>query len=159
MREATEVAAGAVATADWDDDALAAAAGEGFSTATGVADLLAANGLPFRTAHEIVAAAAEVVADGDDPTTAAAKVDEAARAVLGESLFERVSRDEVERVLDPAASVESRDSAGGPAPRAVAEDLTAATAGIDADATALDDRRAALSTADEALDAEVASYE
>jgi argininosuccinate lyase len=159
VREATEVAAGAVATADWDDDALAAAAGEGFSTATGVADLLAANGLPFRTAHEIVAAAAEVVADGDDPATAAAKVDEAARAVLDESLFEHVSRDEVERVLDPAASVESRDSAGGPAPRAVAEDLTAATAGIDADATALDDRRAALSTADEALDAEVASYE
>ena len=158
VREATAVAAGAVATAEWDEAALAAAAGEGFSTATGVADLLAANGLPFRTAHEIVASAAPAVADGDDPTTAAAKVDEAARAVLGESLFERVSRDEVERVLDPAASVASRDSAGGPAPATVAEDLTAATAGIDADATALDERREALAAAAEALDAEVATY-
>ncbi|TKX47403.1 argininosuccinate lyase [Halorubrum sp. SD690R] len=159
VREATEIAAGAVATAEWDADALAAAAGEGFSTATGVADLLAMAGLPFRTAHEIVASAAPAVGDGDDPATAAAKVDEAAQAVLGESLFERVSRDEVERVLDPAASVASRDSAGGPAPEAVAADLTAATAGIDADATALDDRREALAAAAEALDAEVATYE
>ncbi|QAU13185.1 argininosuccinate lyase [Halorubrum sp. BOL3-1] len=159
VREATEVAAGAVATADWDEDALAAAAGEGFSTATGVADLLAAGGLPFRTAHEIVASAAPEVADGDDPAAAAAKVDEAARTVLGESLFERVSRDEVERVLDPAASVASRDSAGGPAPAAVAEELTAATDALDADATALDERYESLAAAADALDAEVATYE
>jgi len=51
VREATEVAAGAVATADWDEVTLADAAGEGFSTATGVADLLAMSGMPFRTAH------------------------------------------------------------------------------------------------------------
>ncbi|VTT86673.1 Argininosuccinate lyase [Halorubrum sp. DM2] len=159
VREATEVAAGAVATADWDEAALGAAAGEGFSTATGVADLLAANGLPFRTAHEIVASAATEVADGDDPATAAAKVDEAARTVLGESLFERVSREAVERVLDPAESVASRNSAGGPAPAAVAEELAAATAGIDADAAALDERREGLAAADDALDAEVATYE
>jgi len=159
VREATEIAAGAVATADWDEDALATAAGEGFSTATGVADLLAANGLPFRTAHEIVASAAPAVEDGDDPATAAAKVDEAARGVLGESLFERVSREAVERVLDPTESVASRDSAGGPAPSAVAEELTAATAGIDADATALRERRESLASAADALDAEVATYE
>ena len=159
VREATEVAAGAVATADWDEDALATAAGEGFSTATGVADLLAANGLPFRTAHEIVASAAPAVEDGDDPATAAAKVDEAARGVLGESLFERVSREAVERVLDPAESVASRDSAGGPAPKAVTEELTAATAGIDAAATALRERRESLAAAADALDAEVATYE
>jgi len=158
VREATEVAAGAVATAEWDEAALAAAAGEGFSTATGVADLLAANGLPFRTAHEIVASAATEVADGDDPATAATKVDEAAQSVLGESLFERVSREAVERVLDPAESVASRDSAGGPAPTAVAEELAAATAGIDADVAALDERRESLAAAADALDAEVATY-
>uniref|UniRef100_UPI0025C653B0 argininosuccinate lyase n=1 Tax=Halovivax sp. TaxID=1935978 RepID=UPI0025C653B0 len=65
VTEATGVAAGAVGTADWDEDALAAEAGAGFSTATGVADLLAANGLPFRTAHEIVASAARGVASAD----------------------------------------------------------------------------------------------
>jgi argininosuccinate lyase len=158
VREATTVAAGAVATAEWDADALAAAAGEGFATATGVADLLAANGLPFRTAHEIVARAAPEVADGDDPATAAAKVDEAARAVRGESVFERVARDEIERVLDPAESAASRDSAGGPAPAAVAEGIAAATDGIEADEAAIAERRGAIAEAADALAAEVATY-
>ena len=158
VREATAVAAGAVATADWDEPALAAAAGEGFATATGVADLLAASGLPFRTAHEIVAAAAPEVADGDDSAAAAAAVDAAARDVLGESVFERVDRAAVERVLDPTESVASRDSAGGPAPGAVADGVAAAESGIDVDATALSDRREALAAAAETLDAEVAAY-
>ncbi|MFW5903318.1 MAG: argininosuccinate lyase, partial [Halolamina sp.] len=64
VTEATEVAGGAVATATWPETALEAAAGEGFSTATGAADLLAMGGLPFRTAHEIVAAAADDATDG-----------------------------------------------------------------------------------------------
>ncbi|MEF8843773.1 MAG: argininosuccinate lyase, partial [Haloarculaceae archaeon] len=63
VAEATEVVAGAVATATWPEEALAAAAGEGFSTATGVADLLAASGVPFRTAHEMVAHAAQRAAE------------------------------------------------------------------------------------------------
>ncbi len=156
VREATTVAAGAVATADWNEPALAEAAGEGFSTATGVADLLAMAGLPFRTAHEIVAAAAPTIDDGDSPERAAATVDEAARDVLGESLFEYVDRTDVERALDPAESVASRDSAGGPAPAAVEPALADATATITADADALTERRDALETATDALEAEVA---
>jgi len=117
VREATtEVAAGAVATADWDEVTLADAAGEGFSTATGVADLLAMSGMPFRTAHEIVATAAETVSDDDSSAAAAAKVDEATRKVTGEPST-HVSRDDVESALDPAASVASRDSAGARPPR------------------------------------------
>ncbi|MGM0371265.1 MAG: argininosuccinate lyase, partial [Halobacteriota archaeon] len=54
ITEATEVAAGAVGTLDWNEAVLEQAAGEGFSTATGIADRLAMSGLPFRTAHEIV---------------------------------------------------------------------------------------------------------
>ena len=158
VREATEVAAGAVATADWDEGALAAAAGEGFSTATGVADLLAMNGLPFRTAHEIVAGAAPEVEDGDSPEAAAAKVDEAARKVTGEPLSAYVSREDVESALDPAESVASRDSAGGPAPEAVADELAAAESGIEADEDALAAERDALAAASEALDAEVDRY-
>ena len=145
-------------TADDVREATAVAAGEGFATATGVADLLAASGLPFRTAHEIVAAAAPEVADGDDSAAAAAAVDAAARDVLGESVFERVDRAAVERVLDPTESVASRDSAGGPAPGAVADGVAAAESGIDVDATALSDRREALAAAAETLDAEVAAY-
>ncbi|TKX53392.1 argininosuccinate lyase [Halorubrum sp. SP3] len=158
VREATEVAAGAVATADWDEAALTAAAGEGFSTATGVADLLAMGGLPFRTAHEIVAAAAEAVEDGDSPDAAAAKVDEAARKVTGEPLSAYVSREDVESALDPAASVASRDSAGGPAPEAVADALAAAEAGIETDEDALAAERDALAAASETLEAEVDRY-
>ena len=138
VTEATAVAAGAVDTASWPAETLEAAAGEGFSTATGVADALAAAGVPFRTAHEVLATATER-AGGDAPdvdTLDAVTVD-----VLGESLFEYVARGQVEALLDPRESVASRDSAGGPAPEAVATQLDAAEAAIDADAAALDDRR------------------
>ncbi|WP_306055103.1 argininosuccinate lyase [Natronococcus wangiae] len=119
VREASEVAAGAVATADWNEDALAAEAGDGFSTATGVADLLAANGLPFRTAHEMVARAAEQGADYD-------AIEVAAEDVLGEPLESYVDPGAVEDALDPEASVASRNSRGGPAPEAVASQLESA---------------------------------
>jgi len=158
VREATDVAAGAVATADWNEGALADAAGDGFSTATGVADLLAMGGLPFRTAHEIVAAAAETVSDDDTAEAAAAKVDEATRNVTGEPLSAYVSREDVESVLDPATSVASRDSAGGPAPVAVTDDLAGATAAVENDAETLAARREHLAAAAERLNAEVSGY-
>jgi argininosuccinate lyase len=142
---AVDVTAGAVATASWDREALEVAAGEGFSTATGVADLLASAGIPFRTAHEVVATAAERGAD-------LSALDAAARDVLGESLFERVDRAAVEAALDPAASVGSRDSAGGPARSAVEAQLAAARADHADDDDAVERRRAALSAADEALE-------
>jgi argininosuccinate lyase len=115
-------------------------------------------GMPFRTAHEIVATAAESVGDDDSPAEAAAKVDEAARNVTGEALSTYVSREDVESALDPAASVASRDSAGGPAPDAVADALADAETGIEADEAALASERDALAAASEALDAEVDRY-
>jgi argininosuccinate lyase len=162
VTEATDVAAGAVASADWDEDALAAAAGEGFSTATGVADLLAASGVPFRTAHEVVAHAAHGAADrasGDaDETPDYDALDAAAREVLGEPLSSVVERTAVERALDPAESVASRDSAGGPAPDAVASQLDAAAAVLTDDRAELDARREALAAAADRLHAEVETY-
>ncbi|WP_232703360.1 argininosuccinate lyase [Halobacterium wangiae] len=151
VSEATEVAAGAVATADWPAEALADAAGEDFSTATGVADALAAAGLPFRTAHEIVAAASETGADLD-------AVDAAAREVTGESLSELVDPELVAAALDPVESVAQRDSTGGPAPDAVRDALANVLGGIEADQTAVAERWEALEAATDALDAEVATY-
>jgi argininosuccinate lyase len=151
--DATEVAAGAVATADWNADLLADEAGAGFSTATGVADLLAMAGVPFRTAHEVVALAAERDADPGYVT-----LDAAAREVLGESLSAHVDREAVEEALDPAASVASRDSMGGPAPDAVDAVIETATADIEDDRTLLSNVRADLSAADEMLRSEVAGY-
>jgi len=155
VAEATAVAAGAVDSASWPDEALEAAAAEGFATATGVADALAMAGVPFRTAHEVLATAAER-ADGETPD--ADTLDAVTADVLGESLFEYVPRERVEAVLDPRESVASRDSAGGPAPEAVATRLESAAAGIDADTAALGERRDALDAAAETLDREVAAY-
>ncbi|MDQ2056129.1 MULTISPECIES: argininosuccinate lyase [Halobellus] len=155
VSEATAVAAGAVATAEWPAETLEAEAGAGFSTATGVADALAMAGVPFRTAHEVLAAAAER-ADGETPDLAT--LDAVAADVLGESLFEYVSRERVEAALDPVQSVASRDSVGGPAPEAVASQLDGSEAGIDADQTALEERGDALEDATETLQTEVAHY-
>ncbi|EMA55066.1 MULTISPECIES: argininosuccinate lyase [Halococcus] len=148
---ATEVAAGAVATATWNEDALDAAAGDGFATATGVADLLAANGVPFRTAHEILAQAAEN--DGDY-----AAIEAAADAALDEPLSAVVEREAIEDALDPAASVASRDSVGGPAPEAVAAALDEAWAKIEDDTDRHDERRDRLDAAAAVLEREVSQY-
>jgi argininosuccinate lyase len=151
VAEATEVVAGAYATASWDEASLAAAAGEGFSTATGVADLLAAAGVPFRTAHEVVAAAAD---DGASPEA----LDAATRDVLGDSLWDYLDREAVAAALDPESSVASRDSRGGPAPAAVRGHLDDARDRLDADAAAREARREALDDAAAALDSAVADY-
>ncbi|WP_049928822.1 argininosuccinate lyase [Halopiger goleimassiliensis] len=151
VTEASEVAAGAVATATWNEETLAAEAGEGFSTATGVADLLAANGLPFRTAHEMVAVAAENGADYD-------ALEAAAQDVLGEPLESFVDPEAVENALDPAESVASRDSQGGPAPAAVADQLESATASLEADRDRLAATEDALEDAHAALREEVNGY-
>jgi len=161
------VAAGAVATATWNEDALAAAAGEGFATATGVADLLAANGVPFRTAHEILARAAQRAADGTSGETASraaeqgadyAAIEAAAEAVLDDSLSTFVEREAIEEALDPAASVASRNSVGGPAPEAVAAALDETWTAIENDAARRDDRRDRLDAAAAALEREVGRY-
>jgi argininosuccinate lyase len=132
VTEATSVCAGAVATATWDEGAMAADAGDGFSTATGVADALATAGVPFRRAHEVVARAGEADVDA---------LDAAAREVLGESLFAHVDRETVERALDPAVSVAARDSYGGPAPAAVASALDRVEAGLVRDRGHVAERR------------------
>ncbi|MFB6293988.1 MAG: argininosuccinate lyase [Halonotius sp.] len=155
--EASSIAAGAVATADWNAEVLAAEADDGFATATGIADLLAMAGLPFRTAHEVVALAAEEAEHSDDGVTAAV-LDGAAEEVLGESLFEYVDESSVESALDPADSVASRDSAGGPAPAAVEASISDAREVLSADSDEVAVRRGTLDAAAEQLAQEVDRY-
>ncbi|WP_267641430.1 argininosuccinate lyase [Haloarchaeobius amylolyticus] len=151
VTEAVGVAAGGIATATWEEEALAEAAGSNFSTATGVADLLAMEGVPFRTAHELVAKAGESGADY-------AALDAAAQAVLGESLDTYVEQSAVEAALDPAESVAMRDSVGGPAPGAVAAALEAAEATLTTDTDELESKQGALGDAHTDLMAEVNEY-
>ncbi|MCO8242855.1 argininosuccinate lyase [Haladaptatus sp. AB643] len=147
--DATDVAAGAVATATWNEDALADAAGEGFSTATGVADLLAMCGVPFRTAHEVVATAGA----GDYDA-----LDAAAEEVLGAPLAEFVAPEEVESALDVETSVAMRDSVGGPAAETVVEALANARATLVADETTTTELAESLEAAGETLQMEVNNY-
>ncbi|MFC6731279.1 argininosuccinate lyase [Haladaptatus sp. DYSN1] len=149
--EATNVAAGAVATATWQEETLAAEAGAGFSTATGIADLLAMSGVPFRTAHEVVATAAE---EGQDYETIAA----AAEDLLGVPLTDYVSKEAVEGALDPAQSVDSRDSQGGPAVKAVTSQLATATEELGSDQECVAFHREKLQESHDVLHDEVSQY-
>ena len=150
VTETTDVCAGAVATATWDEDRLAADAGEGFSTATGVADLLARGGVPFRTAHAVVAAVAR---ECDDPDVEA--LDAEIRAELGDPLSAYVDPDAVAGALDPEGSVRARDSHGGPAPDAVSSACARAGDRLRSDWTVASDRRDGLELAAERLAAAV----
>ncbi|WP_137284169.1 argininosuccinate lyase [Halorussus salinisoli] len=165
VSEAVAVAAGAAATATWDEEALAAAAGEGFSTATGVADLLAMAGVPFRKAHEMVAESSDKVGNTNENVAQSNvkesyldALDAAAEEILGDSLDAYVEREAVAAALDPEESVATRDSPGGPAPESVAAALTAAEETVTADEAALADERESVAAADEKLRTEVSRY-
>ena len=120
VTEATRVAAGAIETTTWQVDVLSAAAGEGDSTATGVADCLAAHGVPFRTAHELVATTSATGPLDVD------RLEAAAETILEEPLTAVVDRPTIAAALDPTDSVASRDSTGGPAPSAVRDAIAGA---------------------------------
>ena len=149
--EATDVTAGAMATAAWNEGALETAATEGFSAATGVADQLAMAGVPFRTAHEIVATAAE--AGGD-----MAAIEAAVEAILDEPLDAVADAAAIEGILDPGANVAMRDSHGGPAPDAVEPAIGRARDELADHRDRLAARQADLADARDRLDGEVASY-
>ncbi|WP_226022433.1 argininosuccinate lyase [Halomicrobium salinisoli] len=156
VTESVAVATGAVVTADWPAEDLEAAAGEGFSTATGVADRLAMAGVPFRTAHEVVAAAAGEDYEGDAPDVEALAA--TAEDVLGEPLTEYVDRETLAATLSPAESVAMRDSRGGPAPEAVAAQLATARDVLADDRDALTEHREAVAAAADLLRSEVDGY-
>ncbi|MFC7018414.1 MULTISPECIES: argininosuccinate lyase [Haloarcula] len=154
VTESVEVAAGAVATADWPEETLEAAATDGFATATGVADLLAMAGVPFRTAHEVVAeAAAQLGPDENAPDYEALST--VAEDVLGDPLSAYVERDAVEQALDPTESVAMRNSRGGPAPEAVAAQVSVAEETLTTDREGLVERQTAVEAAHERRQTEV----
>jgi argininosuccinate lyase len=111
---------GMVAELKFDATRMHAAAAAGHSTATDLADWLAATGVPFREAHHIVGravAAAEAKGVGLDQLSF-----EELRAIdarIGEEALERLSVE---------SSVGSRTSAGGTAPERVIEAVAAARA-------------------------------
>jgi len=92
----------------------------GFSVATELADMLVReNGLPFRTAHEIVGLVVRKAVDSglDSTQITADMVEEAA----GEHLSKKITMDSeaLRRALDPRENVEMRSLHGGPAVKEV----------------------------------------
>ena len=132
------VLAGMLETLTVDRERMRAAAAEGFTTATSVADTLVRQGVPFRAAHHIVGtlvAGAEAVGIGlealDDDTIAAALA--ASDAPEARELARNPSIGTTLRAAaDVDAALASCDVIGGTAPDRVQAALRAARARIDA---------------------------
>jgi argininosuccinate lyase len=113
--EGIPILAEALASATFHPDRMEEEAGRGFSTATGLADLLVQDlGLPFRTAHTIVGRA--VKAGRLDLAT----LEREGKKAFGISLSAKgLTREKVEEALDVRSQVDARRAPGGPAPAAV----------------------------------------
>jgi len=133
------VLAGMLETLTVDRERMRAAAGEGFTTATSVADALVRQGVPFRAAHHTVgtlvsdaeAAGIGLEALDDDAITAALAASDApeARELAGTSSIGTTVR----AAADIDAALASCDVIGGTAPDRVHAALRAARARIDAE--------------------------
>ncbi len=111
-----------------DAERMRAAAGEGYATATDLADYLVRKGVPFRDAHEAVARAVR---------HAEAKQVELAALPLAElQTFAAPIRDDVFDVLTLEGSVASRNHPGGTSPAQVRAAIAAAHAELDRRAAA-----------------------
>ncbi len=111
-----------------EPDAMRAAAREGFATATDLADWLVNKGLPFRDAHEAVAAAVRACVErGVDLADLSL---EELRVVTGDA-GARLD-DTVFAALTLEGSVASRDHVGGTAPARVEDEIAAHRARLQA---------------------------
>jgi argininosuccinate lyase len=121
-----------------DRDRMRAAADEGYTTATAVADALVRRGIPFRVAHHVVGS---LVAQAEE---AGVRLDEVPDSMIGLALgasgddgAQSLAADEgIGDALRAAASVDGAlatcDVIGGTAPVRVAAALRAARARLDA---------------------------
>ena len=129
------VMAGLVETLVIDRSRMRAAAEEGYTTATALADALVGRGIPFRAAHHIVGGLVGG-AEAEGIPTLAGLPDEAFRAALDGSddpLARKLAKEKgIAAALRAAATIEgslaSADVVGGTAPARVASALAAAKA-------------------------------
>ncbi len=105
-RDSLELVGGMLGTASFDTCRMASQAGAGYSTATGVAEALVAQGVPFRTAHELLG---ELVKTGIASGLSLHDMAESASPELKEALL----------AATPESSVALRTSEGGPSPGAL----------------------------------------
>jgi argininosuccinate lyase len=131
------IMAGLIETLQVDRARMRVAAGEGFTTATAVADALVRRGVPFRTAHHVVGSlVAQAEGEGiglDDVPDAmiglalGAAGDETARALAEAPGIGA----EIRAAASVEGALETCDVVGGTAPGRVAAALAAAKARLD----------------------------
>jgi argininosuccinate lyase len=121
-RRALRLLAGALTTAQVDTAVMADRARRNFLTVTELADtLVRREGLSFREAHALVAEAVRVCGSRDDPASLAEALRKTRPAL-------KISRQEIERCLDPEYFVQIRSVTGGPAREQVSSALDRAAA-------------------------------
>lgn len=139
MERALAVAGGALADASFDVERMRELSARRFITTTELADtLVRREGLSFKAAHELVAAAVRG-AGSDSAAAIAAALEDAAQRILGRPLT--IPRSELEAALDPWHFVAVRRVEGGPAPEAVAAQLEGQTAQLEAEQRWWDETR------------------
>jgi argininosuccinate lyase len=107
----------ALATCQFDVERLAKRAGEGFTTATELADtLVRRGGLPFRQAHRVASKVVQLCG-ADSRRVDVELVAEAARQSVGRAVH--LDPADLRAALDPWCFVEQRTIPGGPAPVAM----------------------------------------
>jgi argininosuccinate lyase len=107
MHDCIAVLSGAIASATFDQERMAASLKEGFLDATEVADWLASRGVPFREAHHVAGKLVQqAVQQGKTLAELPLATYQAAHLEFDKSVFEALSME---------AAVERRDVVGGPA--------------------------------------------
>jgi argininosuccinate lyase len=118
LRPSLAVAREMLASATFDTERMAAAAGRGFSTATEVADYLVRRGLPFREAHGLVG---QIVRYCEKQGVSLEDL-----SLTEWQSFSQEFRDDIMRIISPAGAVEAKRSPGGTAPERVQEQIARA---------------------------------
>jgi argininosuccinate lyase len=131
------VMAGMIATLNVNRDRMREAAGEGYTTATAVADALVRRGVAFRAAHHIVAALVgeaersgvglDALDDAVIATALSASDDSIAIALVGDATLPG----ELRAAAGLEGAIAGCDVVGGTAPRRVAAALAAAKARLE----------------------------
>ncbi|MBW7885539.1 MAG: argininosuccinate lyase [Caldilineaceae bacterium] len=150
IQECLELYTAFFATLELNEEHLRSRAGEGFTTATELADMLVREAqLPFRLAHKVVAGTVQdaVRAGVASSSLTLSMLQSAAERVLGEPI--PLTEGQFRRALDPQHFVEVRDGLGGVAPQATEALLVAQSTQLTHDKTWLADARARLAAAEE----------
>lgn len=100
-------------------DRMLERAGDGFTTAVSLADVMVERGFSFRTAHHIMGRLVRIAAERDlgYRDVDAALLDEAAREITGEPA--NLPQEVIRKALDPREFVLDRDGYGGTSPKRV----------------------------------------